>query len=168
MTPDLIASSAPLNPPALEREALEAWLLAGIAASTGPEGKLDPDWMVMHIRLIHCGMIRIAHLAANGSAKRDHNRYSATISSGEALLRSVLSAMLPLFVEFADPLECSVWLQEDGPRASVRNPAFIKEARAAGLPVVESDLAYALIPQDDREKEAFRELARCARLAMMQ
>jgi len=58
-------------------------------------------------------------------------------------------------------------LQEDGPGASVRNPAFIEAARAAGLPIVESDLAYALVPQDDREKKVFLELARCARLAMM-
>ena len=163
MTPDLIP-----GPVRLDREALEARLLAGIAASTGQDGELDPDWMVMHIRLIHCDMILLAHLAAKDSAKSDRTRYTAMISAGEDLLRRVLPAMLPLFVEFADPLECSVWLQEDNARESVRNPAFIDAARAAGLPVVESDLAYALVPQDDSEKEIFRELARCARLAMMQ
>lgn len=39
-------------------------------------------------------------------------------------------------------------LQEDGPRASVRNPAFIEAAHAAGVPIFESDFAYALVPQD--------------------
>ncbi len=168
MRPDLISNPEPVDPLPLDREALETRLLAGIAASTGQDGELDSDWMVMHIRLIHCDMIRVAHLAAKGSAKGDRSRYTAMISAGEALLCLVLPAMLPLFVEFADPLECSVWLQDDDARESVRNPAFIGAARAAGLPVVESDLAYALVPQDDSEKEVFRELSRCARLAMMQ
>ncbi len=163
MTPDLIP-----GPVRLDREALEARLLAGIAASTRQDGELDPDWMVMHIRLIHCDMIRVAHLAAKGSAKSDRSRYTAMISAGEALLRLVLPAMLPLFVEFADPLECSVWLQEPGAPESVRDPGFVEAARIAGLPVVAADLDYALVPRDDHEKEVFRELARCARLAMMQ
>ncbi len=168
MIPNLIPSPAPVYLLTLDRKALEAWLLAGITASTGQDGELDPDWMVMHIRLIHCDMIRVAHLAARDSAKGNRTRFTAMISAGEALLRCVLPAMLPLFVEFADPLECSVWLQEDDARESVRNPAFIEAAGAAGLPIVESDLAYALVPQDDREKEVFRELSRSARLALMQ
>ena len=168
MIPDIIPSPVPVNRLILDREALETWLLAGIAASTGRDGELDPDWMVIHIRLIHCDMIRLAHLAAKGSARGDRSRYTTMISTGEGLLSRVLQAMLPLFVEFADPLKCSAWLQEDNVRESVRNPAFLGAARAAGLPVVESDLAYALIPQDEGEKEVFRELSRCARLAMMQ
>ncbi len=168
MRPDLISKPEPVDRLPLDREALEIRLLAGITASTGQDGELDSDWMVMHIRLIHCDMIRVAHLAAKGSAKGDRARYAAMISAGENLLRSVLPAMLPLYVEFADPLECSVWLQEDSARESVRHPSFIEAARSAGLPVVDSDLAYALVPQDDSEKEVFRELARCARLAMMQ
>jgi hypothetical protein len=165
---NLIPPPKPVDPPPLAREALQTRLLAGITASTAQDGELDPDWMVMHIRLIHCDMIRVAHLAVRCSAKGDRAHYAAMISAGENLLRNVLPAMLPLYVEFADPLECSVWLQDDRARESVRHPSFIEAARSAGLPVVDSDLAYALVPQDDSEKAVFRELARCARLAMMQ
>ncbi len=166
--PGLIPVKAPIDSPPLEREALEKRLLVTIAVSMGQDGKLDANWMVMHIRLIHCDMIRVAHLAARRSAKGKRARFKAIVSAGENLLRSVLRAMLPLFVEFADPLECSIWLLEEAARVSVRDQAFIDAANAAGLPLVAADLDYALVPLNDREEAVFRELTRCARLAMMQ
>ena len=158
----------PVDLPALDREVLEARLRATVVASTGEDKELIYDWMVMHIMLIHCDTIRVAHIAEKGSARAIRARCDAMISAGQDLLRSVLPAMLPFLAEFADPLECSVWLQEDSVRESVRCPAFIETARAAGLPVVAADLDYALVPRDDREKEVFRGLNQHALLAMMQ
>jgi hypothetical protein len=156
------------DPPVLDPVALEARLRAAVVASTDQDGELNYDWMVMHIRLVHCDTIRVAHIAEKGSSRAVRTRYAAMILAGEKLLRQVLQAMLPFLAEFADPLECSVWLQENGIRESVQCPAFIEAARAAGLPVVVADLDYALVPRDDREKEVFRGLAQHALLALMQ
>lgn len=158
----------PVAPPALDRATLEARLRAAVVASTGQDGDLNYDWMVMHIRLIHCDTIRVAHIAEKGSSRAIRARYAPMIWVGEDLLRRVLQTMLPFLTEFADPLECSIWLQENSVRESVRCQAFIEAARAVGLPVDVADLDYALVPRDDREKEVFRGLARYALLAMMQ
>ena len=163
----MILKSIPTQKP-VDRAALEGRLRAAVIASTEEDGELNYDWMVMHIRLIHCDTIRVAHIAEKGTSRAVRARYAAMILAGENLLCLVLQAMLPFLTEFADPLECSVWLQENSVRESVRCQAFIEAARAAGLPVVVADLDYALVPRDDREKEIFRGLARYALLAMMQ
>ncbi len=168
----MIAESTPVRKPAdlpsLNRVALETRLRAAAAASTGPDGELNYDWMVMHIRLIHCDTIRVAHMAEKGFDRATRTRHAKRISAAKELLRAVLPALQPLLTEFADPIECSAWLKTDRVRESVRSEAFIASARAAGLPVVKTDLDYALVPQDDHQKEVFRGLARHVLVAMIQ
>lgn len=168
MTLDSTPAPKPAEPRPLDRAALEARLVAAVAASTDKYRGLNYDWMVMHIRLIHCDAICVAHLAEKGCVRDVRSRHAAMIAAGEDLLRSLLRAILSFFTEFADPLECSMWLQIDSVRESVRRPVFIDAARAAGLPLVMADLDYALVPRDDRENEVFSELVRHALLAMVQ
>lgn len=146
---------------ALDSEAFMKRLRAAELACRCPDGSIDHDWMVMHIWLAHCDVLRRSYQVVNDDDDDDlpwNEVFDGHLKPHWPILRQALIQVLPLFEEFASLQAIHSWNKAGAAASVAADSEFIVRAQWAGLPVCEEDLLYALGPDGPQGKEVFDEL----------
>lgn len=156
------------NDPKMD-DLLTVRLRAAFAASTGDNGAIDFDWLVMHIWLAMTDNLQAAYARANCCVLADgdgKNVFDACIGKMNASFRRVLPVVLPLMAEFSSAREIRLWRNAGGADRAVSDPAFLQRGCEAGIPLSVQDIVYAMGPQGPFGQSVFMDTARRIRQAM--
>ena len=118
----------------LDESALATRLRIAELASTDQYGTINHSWLVLHIWLAQCDMVRSDHLRRNGKDTRTVNPSESLLSEYRRLFSQVLPTVLPLMHEFSDPEMFRVWREAGYFEEPADDPRFIACALSVGLP----------------------------------
>jgi hypothetical protein len=144
----------------LDEAALAARLKIAELASTDEFGTVNHSWLVLHIWLTQCDMVRSDQLRRNGKDMRSVNPSGSFLSGYKRMFSQVLPVVLPLMHEFADPEMFRIWREAGYFEEPADDPRFINRAHSAGLPICAEDLIYALGSDGPYGKDAFLTVAK--------
>ena len=144
----------------LDESALATRLRIAELASTDQYGAINHSWLVLHIWLAQCDMVRSDHLRRNSKDTRTVNPSESLLSEYRRLFSQVLPTVLPLMHEFSDPEMFRVWREAGYFEEPADDPRFIACALSAGLPISAEDLIYALGSGGPYGKDAFLTVAK--------
>ena len=144
---------------AVERDRrLAQRLERGLAASLGDDGLPHFDRLAMHIWLATTDELQSAYGLANGKALAGANGravFAATTRRMRERMRRVLPACLPLMAEFCEQRAILAWRDAGGGERVLAVDGFVPAAIAAGIPLTETDLIFALGPEGPCGPEVF-------------
>ncbi len=144
----------------LDEEALITRLRIAELASTDEYGTVNHSWLVLHIWLAQCDMVRSDYLRRNGKDTKTVNSSDSLLCEYRRLFAQVLPAVLPLVHEFSDFEMFQVWREAGYFEEPADDPRFIDCALSAGLPISAEDLIYALGSGGPYGKDAFLNVAK--------
>ena len=144
----------------LDETALATRLRIAELASTDEYGAVIHSWLVLHIWLAQCDMMRSDHLRRNGKDTGKVSPSVSLLSEYRRLFSQVLPTVLPLMHEFSDPEMLRVWREAGYFAEPAEDPRFIDCALSAGLPISAEDLIYALGSGGPYGKDAFLTVAK--------
>jgi hypothetical protein len=152
---EILETSSRLNEAALATRLRMAEL-----ASTDECGAVNLSWLVLHIWLAQCDMVRSDHLRRNDKVTKPENPSNGLLGEYRRLFKQVLPAVLPLMHEFSDPEMFRVWREAGYFEEPADDPRFIDSAISVGLPISAEDLIYALGSDGPYGKDAFLTVAK--------
>ncbi len=161
---DIHANSSPAMDALLTRR-----LQAAHAASTGENGEVNFDWLVMYIWLSMTDSLQAAYARANCcvlAGDDGKKAFDMCISRMNKSFRRVLPVVLPLMCEFSSAKEIRQWRNAGGAVRAVSDPAFLQRGWEAGIPLSVKDIVYAMGPQGPFGRIVFMDTARSVHLAM--
>ena len=144
-------------------------LRAACSASTGENGAVNFEWLVMHIWLTMTDNLQAAYTRANGnvlSGGDGEKAFVACIGRMNRSFRRVLPIVLPLMAEFSSAREIKRWRNAGGADRVIGNPAFLQRGCEAGIPLLVKDIVYAMGPQGPLGELAFMDAVRSIQQAM--
>ena len=144
----------------LDEVALAARLKIAELASTDEYGVVNHSWLVLHIWLAQCDMVRSDQLRRNSKDMKSVKPSDSLLSRYRRLFSQVLPAVLPLMHEFSDPEMFRIWREAGYFEEPADDPQFIDCALSAGLPITAEDLIYALGSDGPYGKDVFLTVAK--------
>ena len=144
----------------LDEVALAARLKIAELASTDEYGVVNHSWLVLHIWLAQCDMVRSDQLRRNSKDMKSVKPSDSLLSRYRRLFTQVLPAVLPLMHEFSDPEMFRIWREAGYFEEPADDPRFIACALSVGLPISAEDLIYALGSGGPYGKDAFLTVAK--------
>lgn len=146
-------------------EAMDALLTdrlrVAFVASTGENGEVNFDWLVMHIWLSMTDSLQAAYAMANDCALAGGNgkkTFHASIRRMNKSLNRVLPVVLPLMAEFSSARAIMLWRNSGGAERVLSDPSFMKRGREAGMPLSARDIVYAMGPDGPYGPVGFMEV----------
>ncbi len=144
--------------------------LRALTASTDGAGRINFDWLVMHIWLARVDAVQSAYAAANVSRLAGENgsrTFGIRLDRMHASVERVLPRVLPLMADFVEVEEIRRWREEGGAERVAKDPAFLRFARNTGLPLSSPDIVYALGRNGPAGDSVFRATESRVRTAML-
>lgn len=141
-----------------------------IQASTGCDGSIISDWLMMHLCLIQVDMLHEAFSRANTYSMMGNDGgelFKESLNRTQESYERVLPMEIPLFAEFADLDELIEWRESGRGSEFISDPMFLKRAREAGLPITNSDLVHALGPNGPAGLDVFRAVSSDAQSTLL-
>ncbi len=120
-----------------------------LKASTDGDGRINFDWLVMHIWLARVDALQSAYAAANLSrlAGDDGSQtFGKRLDRMRGCVARVLPRTLPLMADFSELTNIHRWREGGGAIRVANDSDFLHYARNAGLPLSSPDIVYALGP----------------------
>jgi len=110
---------------------------------------MDHDWLAMHIWLSLTDQMQAAHCRSNAgcSTERERKRaFAENVRAVNACMKRVLPQVMPLMADFSEMKRVFHWRAEGHGAKAATDATFIRAAAAAGIPISEDDIVYALGP----------------------
>lgn len=129
---------------------LEGRLRLALAASTRPEGSVNHEWLAMHILLTLTDQVQAAHCRSNAGSSTERERKRAlaeNVREINACMKRVLPRVLPMMAEFSEMKRVFHWRAEGRGLEAATDSTFMRGAAAAGIPISDDDIIYALGPE---------------------
>ncbi len=127
----------------LDEAALVIRLRSAELASTNESGTVNYAWLVLHLWIAQCDMVRSDQLRRNANSATSDQPQNL-LTAYKHLFSQVLPVVLPLMDEFIDPEMFCVWREAGYLVEPANDPRFLECAVSAGVPISIEDLIYAL------------------------
>lgn len=147
-----------MNTPQQSDSLLEGRLRQALAASTRPDGNMDHDWLTMHIWLSLTDQLQAAYCRSNGACSTEHERkraFAGKVREINACMKRVLPRVMPLMAEFSEMKRVFQWRAEGRGLEAATDSTFMRAAAAAGIPISDDDIVYALGPDGPAGQGSF-------------
>lgn len=139
----LATSSSSSSIRTIECSALVERLHSGLKASTDEHGEINFNWLVMHIWLAQCELIKTAQLSA-ASTEEPEKAFKASIEALRETFPIALRKAIPLLAEYAEPMLIRTWRDDEEVVEIITDDDFYAKAQEVGLLMCPSDVMWAL------------------------
>lgn len=129
-----------------------------LQASSDVDGRINFDWLVMHIWLAMTDAVQAAFASANAcclAGGKGTQVFDTHLKRMRVSVERVLPRIVPLMANFVELKEIHQWRKLGSAVEVAKDPDFLCRARDAGLPLTTDDLIYALGSEGPSGEDAF-------------